>query len=293
MKGQTAASDQQKCLDIFRNALWTSRDDLASIQAVKGHLYHRQFAEAFSKPEYLRAYALRWSASRSLAYAEIFDEVISHLDREPRQVMSIGGGAGAELVGFAAWKRSHSGTLSVQLVDIAEWADVIAKLYTNITTPPTLSKYASAAAVSRNSVFLSAEDFKTAFSLNNVLEDTMEFQQYDLVTLMFTLNELYATSMAKTQQVLKRVNAMKTGSLLLVVDSPGSYSTITLNGADKRYPMHWLLDHTMLGNGKEEPLWQKVISQESKWFRLQPGLEYPTDLENMRYQIHLYKRLAR
>ena len=37
--------------------------------------------------------------------------------------------------------------------------------------------------------------------------------------------------------------------------------------------------------------WEKVVDEESKWFRLPPGLRYPIELENMRYQIHLYRRL--
>jgi 25S rRNA (uracil2843-N3)-methyltransferase len=56
--------------------------------------------------------------------------------------------------------------------------------------------------------------------------------------------------------------------------------------------MQWLLDRIMLGT-QEEPVngrrWKKLEGEESVWCRLGEGLEYPIKLENMRYQIHLYK----
>ena len=48
-----------------------------------------------------------------------------------------------------------------------------------------------------------------------------------LVTLMFTLNEMYTVSMARTTAFLMSLTfLMSSGSLLLVVDSPGSYSNV-------------------------------------------------------------------
>ena len=123
----------------------------------------------------------------------------------------------------------------------------------------------------------------------------------NLVTLMFTLNELYSADRPKTQRLLSFLgSAMPPNALLLVVDSPGSYSTVSINGAEKKYPMQWLLDYTLLGPpqkpdaepSEKQGKWEKVLSEDSKWFRLQ-GLQYPIDLENMRYQIHLYKRTGK
>ncbi|KKA17516.1 hypothetical protein T310_8544 [Rasamsonia emersonii CBS 393.64] len=124
-----------------------------------------------------------------------------------------------------------------------------------------------------------------------------------LITLMFTLNELFATSMAKTTQFLLRLTDLAApGTILLVVDSPGSYSTLTLgkktpqsnsnsgsngntnnsddnggNGNDKsgsaaavaaparHYPMKFLLDHTLLSVAVNK--WERVLSDDSRWFR--------------------------
>jgi 25S rRNA (uracil2843-N3)-methyltransferase len=64
--------------------------------------------------------------------------------------------------------------------------------------------------------------------------------------------------------------------------------------------MQWLLDHTLLNQvaekgaerRKEEAAkWEKIHEDESRWFRLNSALEYPMELENMRMQVHLYRRL--
>jgi 25S rRNA (uracil2843-N3)-methyltransferase len=58
------------------------------------------------------------------------------------------------------------------------------------------------------------------------------------------------------------------------------------------------MDMTLTGNGKqergkeeEEVKWEKLVSDESRWFRLQESLKYPIPLENMRCQVHLFRRL--
>ncbi|RYC57749.1 hypothetical protein CHU98_g8463 [Xylaria longipes] len=35
--------------------------------------------------------------------------------------------------------------------------------------------------------------------------------------------------------------------------------------------------------------WEKIESRDSVWFRVADGLRYPIPLENMRYQMHLYR----
>jgi 25S rRNA (uracil2843-N3)-methyltransferase len=140
------------------------------------------------------------------------------------------------------------------------------------------------------------EDFHAGCEQADVLDwdeqtATSKAGHVDLTTIMFTLNELYSTSVPKTQRFLNNLTkSMKLGSLLLVVDSPGSYSTVSINGAEKKYPMQWLLDHTLLGSDPEQALWEKTLTDESKWFRVPEGLQYPIELENMRYQIHLFRR---
>jgi 25S rRNA (uracil2843-N3)-methyltransferase len=304
-------------LNIFRDTLHPTDEDIQLLQEVKMHLFNRDFATAFSKQEYLRVYASRWSPSRALGYSEIFTEIADHVQVLPpntqgeqatTHVVCLGGGAGAEIVGLAAWLNLNlldgniERRIEAHLVDIASWGDIHDALLQGIVKPPPLSKYASAAVKESNVALLSRNVFSSRFSQIDVLnasEETlnMHVQKADLVTLMFTLNELYSSSIPKTQQLLARLTrSMRSGAHLLVVDSPGSYSTLSINGAEKKYPMQWLLDHTMLMNEPQKrgsnvtPKWSKVASDESKWFRLPSDLEYPIALEHMRYQIHMYER---
>jgi len=308
---------QQKCLNVFRDALESDIQDGQTIQEVKGHLYNRDFATAFGKEEYLRVYAARWSPSRALGYLQILSDIQSHMmgercdsrlgsGREYRAVC-LGGGAGSELVGLSGWANLPSATtnwskLQVLLVDKAPWSSTVAEIYRGVIVAPQMSKYASAAARESNLSLLPEDAVSVDFRQVDVLDcSEIEFGRLvgdaDLVTLMFTLNELYSVSIPKTQRLLSQIGAIVApGTLLLVVDSPGSYSTVSLNGTEKRYPMQWLLDITLLGPPREaeaklpEAKWEKVLSDASRWFRLPPGLQYPIDLENMRYQIHLYQK---
>lgn len=326
---------QQLLLNIFRNSF---AERLASdidplLQEVKGHLYNRDFSTAFGKSEYLEAYAARWSSSRALGYLDVFWDLREELglfvdsgekiddsqtkERKSCKVVCLGGGAGAEIVALGGLQKLFAsaspddeeakyGHIEVVATDIADWTTVVQSLAKHVTTAPPLSKYASAAAQAANTALVKPEDIDITFLQHDIFtaystDISSRLEDANLITLMFTLNELYSASMSMTQRfLLNLTTAVKPGSLLLVIDSPGSYSSITLNGAEKKYPMQWLLDHTLLrqasGNqrerGKEEDVkWEKVHEDESRWFRLDPALEYPIELENMRMQLHLYRRL--
>jgi 25S rRNA (uracil2843-N3)-methyltransferase len=201
---------------------------------------------------------------------------------------------------------SQAPKINIILIDCADWQRAVQKLCGSLTTLPTLSKYANVAAREANSPLLAPGALSTTFQCKDVLEfsldqlGTLVSQKPLLISLLFTLNELYTSSIPKTTAFLLKLTAsVKSGTLLLVVDSPGSYSETTLGSGTKQYPMHWLLDHTLLEsqNSKSEegevlkPEWKKVVSETSKWFRTPDSLKYPIPLENMRYQMHLYQRL--
>lgn len=246
------------------------------------------------------------------------------------RVASFGGGA-AEVVAFGGFIRYLQGWITTKdvtevvanlderlsslsisdqapkidlgLIDTASWKTVVDKLYQGVISPPPLSKYASASAREANLSLISAGSMEATFRTEDVLQ--LDLSQLSalvgktpvLLTLLFTLNELYTTSIPKTTAFLLNMTlATKPGTLLLVVDSPGSYAETTIGFEAKKYPMKWLLDHTLLeteaGKGEEAVTnWEKIVSEDSQWFRLPEGLRYPISLENMRYQIHLYRRI--
>lgn len=255
----------------------------------------------------------------------------------PTRVMCIGAGAGAEVVALGGL-LNHSEHLSchtqnsfkdkplsgdleariqldVTVIDIADCDAVVPRLHSSVLAAPPTSRYASVKIKAFSRPLANPSDYK----LNVVKRDILDMEHADLtttfrdtalVTIMFTLNELYSSSISSTTNLLLSLTTiLSPGALLLVVDSPGSYSTIKLgtstNGSNdgvdsKKYPMQWLLDHTMLesaatgsnnnataGNAK----WEKLQSQDSDWFRVPSELRYPIEIEDMRYQLHLYRRL--
>jgi 25S rRNA (uracil2843-N3)-methyltransferase len=197
----------------------------------------------------------------------------------------------------------HGLGFDLHLVDTAHWGDVVQLLNSGLTSPPPISRYASSSAREANSALVPAENITTTFHANDVLDlsqdqlDDLAGKGPILLTLFFTLNELYTASIGKTTALLLSLSlTAKRGTLLLVVDSPGSYSETTVGKEAKKYPVPWLLDHALLGTEKsrsEEATasWMKVFSDDSRWFRLPDGLRYPIPLENMRYQISLYRKI--
>lgn len=309
---------QQMILDVFRRAFpFDDQVDVkAVIQEVKGHLFQRDFASAFAKPEYLDAYALRWSASRALGYADIFlhgdlqqlwlPETFPSDGQEPplacaTRVACIGGGGGAEVAACAAAARSYSlSRLEVDVMDIADWTTTLTKLGNALSTPPQISSFASESAKAANEPLVVSDRFETRFFQRDILSVDEEelgekLGRVRVCMIMFALNELFTSSISRTTAfLLALTDTMRLGSWLLVVDSPGSYSEVTLGQGSavktKQYPMKWLLDHTLQQVAQNK--WKKHVTDDSRWFRLDSSLKYPMDLENMRYQIHLYQRVG-
>lgn len=320
-------AQQQKLLSIFQgtfDAILSSANFNTILQEVKAALFKREFDIAFGNDDFLQAYAARWSPTRTLCYASVFDTIGSHLDALSRvnsdesenallKVLAIGGAA-AELVAFGSFLSRQPTAIvgAITLVDSAPWGGVVEKLRVGLRTPPPLSKYASAALQAANTAINDPERLKEIFfEEQDVLALDQEGlaplvsagagagagagQQPILVTLLFTLNELFTGGgIGKTTTfLLTLTSVLPRGSLLLVIDSPGSYSETTVGKEAKRYPMAWLLDKILTGasDGDDEVEgWEKLESNDSAWFRLGGELRYPIPLEDMRYQMHLYRK---
>jgi len=252
-------------------------------------------------------------------------------------VVCIGGGAGAEIVALAAaWRdlmdaqsgdlpdalgnlsldtakakeQRSSPSLSITAVDIGDWSVVVDRLSSTVLSPNVPSSKSNPAPLlptHYNLVvnFNRLDVLSLSESELNLLYHTTQSHSSmptTLVTLMFTLNELFSTSMAKaTAFLLRTTDLLQPGTIFLVVDSPGSYSTLKLGKGDssgapqeRQYPMKFLLDHTLLSVAKAK--WEKIYSQDSRWWRRDaPKLWYDVGegagLEDMRFQIHVYRRL--
>ncbi|KAI0885689.1 uncharacterized protein GGS22DRAFT_132647 [Annulohypoxylon maeteangense] len=328
--------------DTFREIFSDDEFD-TTLQKVKQALFNRDFETAFGNEQFLEVYAARWSPGRALCYSRVMSQIRDELgplilatsvadsdvpfedevemgrfsptvdleedervskSSDTLRMLAIGGGA-AEIVAFGDYLRASSIVGDLTLLDTGPWAEVVQKLHIGLTTPPFLSKYASAAVKATNAALVEpATRLRSTFVQQDVLQlDSARLskllgQTPLLITMLFTLNELYTSGGIKlTTAFLRNLSTIiPAGSLLLVVDSPGSYSEAAVGKEAKKYPMQWLLDHTLLQADKLPPEgceWEKLQSHDSVWFRLSDELRYPIDLQDMRYQMHLYRTTSR
>lgn len=181
-------------------------------------------------------------------------------------------------INTTASESNRPQSLHLTAIDIADWAPILTALSTTLTTPPS-PRYPAFIAPSTFSITFQHHDILTPPTTPLIPPST------SLITLLFTTNELYTQSRAATTQFLLSLKEQtRTGCLLLVLESAGNYSTVQVNG--KTFPMGMLLDHTLLAGD----VWEKLVGEDAKWYRLPEGLRYPIELENMRYFVRVYKR---
>jgi 25S rRNA (uracil2843-N3)-methyltransferase len=198
--------------------------------------------------------------------------------------------------------------LELHLFDSTKWAPIISSLQFALTTPPTLSRYASASARANNAPFLFPDILKASSQQCNILEASqnelvsMIGAEPALVTLFHTLNDLLASSVAKCAAfLLKLTMAAPRNSLLLIIDSLDSSSEISVGkdnqGTEKRtYPIRYLLDMVLMEKQlsaavDQKQSWERLVGDQSRCFRIPEGLKYPVGLENVRFQVYLFKKL--
>lgn len=357
---------EQRMLEVFR-ATFPASSDFESLKPilykVNDALQRRDLNAALANEDHLEAYAIRWSPSRALGYAQLLawicaekadDTYIQQLlgttpNESPAKAVCFGGSA-ADTMAFAgllrhsrpseaAGKPSTPATtevsdslealkisatttdpattplLHLNHIDIADWDSVLSKLEQGLNTPPVLSKYASASARATNASFLSPGSIEHSFERADILDSSTEDLRSTigstpaLLTLLSTLNDLYITSMPRTTAFLKKLTeAAPQDSLLLVVDAPGAHTEVTVTSAEgeeekRKYPMNLLVDFALVPKSTKKtgrkdnedeqsrPKWEKILEKTSMAYRLREGLRYPGSLENLRFQVHLFRRL--
>ncbi|KAG9595539.1 hypothetical protein KCV01_g9858, partial [Aureobasidium melanogenum] len=254
------------------------------------------------------------------------------------------GGGAAELVAFAGLLRhlqpNASGKqqqeldastadvtsnttplLDITLIDFADWSSVLDNLVKGITTPPPLSKYASASARAANTALLAHQRLTVNFEHHDIfdlkpaqLKEIVSTEKPVLATFFLTLGHLYDTSIPKTTAFLYKLDAiLPVGSTILVVDSIGASVSVPIPDSEEvtDYGVSWLLSRVLLGKpaepvqtqgkgkkaveeeeaNKPVPRWKKVINEEMKINRLDEKLRYPGSLENVKFQILVFKRV--
>lgn len=301
-----------------------------------------------------------------------------HSDRRPpssngqsrpkTHILSLGGGAGSELLAFASLVHSsnlspvasdHSSPITKTsfhwtALDIGPWSPILTKFTNTINTKWHLSPSSqSPSQATSNPKNKSTLDI--VYDQTDLLSSTSTLSSYitpqtNLVTLLFTLSELLSQSRTGTIHLLNTLTErVSTGGLVLVADSASDISDLEIGstttgggGGGRKWPNWMIVDAVLLsrrrkgdgegeskanaegrgtaegkqngvgkaqsassaaeidgeaqGQGRAEeegPRWELVKSDESRWYRLPPGLgtSWKVKLENTRYWFRLYRRL--
>lgn len=296
----------QEVINLFQKAfadeLYGSLEEVQHlVQKVKSDLYNRDYTAAFNDDAKRVAYCSRWSPARAVAYSSLFAQLqeVSEVVRCPhadQRVLCVGGGAGGELVALASLftptrhaktgtRTQHEGNdphiLNVHLVDIFDWQNVVDRLTAQIDESWLYNGQ--------------SQYFNVEFTSSDVLkmdQKQLELPQLDLVTLLFTTNELFAEDKTGSIRFLQALSTYcKPGCHLLIAESAGSYSHITVG--TKRFPIQFLIDTVLLGKRGQESQgkWALINETDSTWYRGDPNVDYPMKLENMRFFFRLYKKL--
>ncbi|CCH60747.1 hypothetical protein TBLA_0D02430 [Henningerozyma blattae CBS 6284] len=302
----------QEILDLFKV---TFNEELyvedieklqADIQDVKSSLFNREYIEAFDDDIKRTAYCIRWSSSRAMAYASLFaffdpiKKIIQCHSSEDQAVLCIGGGAGGELIALCSMfvysqnmtKKfstnnedvAESPKLKLNLMDIADWSSIIERLENQIN-----EKWLYGGGNDTLNInFIHDDILKMNFNENNV-----SLSNINLITLLFTTNELFTEHKTESIRLLQKFNKdCKSGCHLLIVESAGSYSHITVGR--KQFPIHFLIDTILVGvrTGDKSPsAWSLVSENDSLWYRCDPNCDYPLKVENMRFFIVYIKKI--
>ncbi|KAJ2557380.1 hypothetical protein EV175_001378 [Coemansia sp. RSA 1933] len=282
-KDALGQNHQQSILSILRMACADTMKQpefSEKLREIKRRFYDRDFDGIFLDPGSLPVYTAQYVPRRALCYYEIFStsELQSLLMERP-QIYCLGAGSGSELVGISAASciaydsnregDSESRPIVVHSQDYTNWEPILDSLSSAI----------------RYKWKLTAQQIEYKFSIDNLLEMSPDIERYissaSLVTAMFVFNELFADKTNAMRFVKTMTKCLRPGSHFLLVDSAGSFSSVKVGKSN--YMSYMFFDS--LGQ-----FFEPVLSDNSRWFRHEPGLEYPLSIENMRYFIRLYRR---
>lgn len=309
----------QEIIDLFKvtfnNELYVTDFNqlLEQIQKVKTELYNREYIEAFNEDWKRVAYCCRWTPSRSISYASLFShfpEIVDIITKSNEsnnnnnndngsRILCVGGGAGAELIAitsiftpFIHTKKKknidndgNNTLLEVTLIDIVNWDHVIKRIMDQVK-----EKWLY------NNLW---ETYKVTFLNHDILrsiddedvKNVTSLKELNLITMLFTTNELFKEDRAGSIRFLQRLNQQcQQGCYLLILESAGSYSHITVGS--KRFPIQFLIDTILIGAQRKgiEGCWELISQNDSIWYRCDNTLDYPIRLENMRFFYRLYRK---
>lgn len=195
-------------------------------------------------------------------------------------MVCIGGGAGSELIALASLAKHFPSVrglyprMSVTAIDSAAWTPTVDGIRDLVQT----------------SWQLSTDRFALSFSQLDILDSftTIDFASTNIITLLFTTNELFAASKTKSLALMNHLSAVcLEGTLLVVAESAGTYSEMDVAG--KTYPLHLVLDQTLTAR---TGAWRIVEHDAGRWYRVPEPTKklYPLPIENTHMLFRVYER---
>ncbi|OWB76027.1 hypothetical protein B5S32_g174 [[Candida] boidinii] len=294
---------------------------LKSIQQVKTDLFNREYLKAWDSDEKREAYAIRWSSSRALAYGcllaeqrdirnclfekqheyvededEDEDKSNNTINQHVKNILCIGAGAGGEVIGLSSMiskflqkqeiseLRANERIFKVHAVDIANWGNIINDIDT----------YVNDNWIKPNNINTAVNKVELKFDNKDVLKmshEELNLKSLNLITSMFTTNELISESKLETIKFLKTLSTYcSKNCLFLIVESAGSYSNVSIGS--KQFPVFFLIDMILCGKRGDESsgAWEIVDENDSIWYRVNKDIDYILKLENMRFFYRLYRK---
>ncbi|KAI8874048.1 hypothetical protein GQ42DRAFT_114101, partial [Ramicandelaber brevisporus] len=241
--------------------------------AIKKAFVDRNYDSIFTDPQNLPVYSAKYAPSRALGFFTLLrnTDIISLALKEAEgRVLGLGAGAGSELVAFAALAAvSSPASVQCELVDFGEYGDILKLLDDSV----------------RYKWHLDTSQFTMNFHQCDILNESNApllaqlIASTNFITAFFVLNELFVDKKRTMQVITLLVKNMKPGCHLLIVDSAGSFSNLEVGG--RTYPVYTMFDAM-------KTHFELVGGSESQWYRYPAHLQYPLDLENMRYFYRLY-----
>ncbi|KAJ2640357.1 hypothetical protein GGF44_002579 [Coemansia sp. RSA 1694] len=231
---------------------------------MKQKFYVRDFDGIFLDPTNLSVYTAQYVPRRALCYYEIFSrpELQDILATSPN-IYCLGAGSGSELVGISAASKCAPGAanagsaarpITIHSQDYTDWSPILTTLEDTI----------------RYKWGIGARQIQYQFSIDNLLQISPDIERSiasaQLVTAMFIFNELFSDKANAMNFVKAIVKCVAPGAYFLLVDSAGSFSSIQIG--TKSYMSYMFFDSL----GKH---FTPIISEDSKWFRHAPNLDYP------------------
>ncbi|OUM51078.1 hypothetical protein BVG19_g159 [[Candida] boidinii] len=289
---------------------------LKSIQQVKSDLFNREYLKAWDSDAKREAYAIRWSSSRALAYGCLFaeqrylrnclfekeeeeeddEEDKVTINQHIKHILCIGAGAGGEVIGLSSMiskflqkqeineLRANERIFKIHAVDIANWGNIINDIDT----------YVNENWIKPNSINTAVNKVELKFDNKDVLKmsyEELNLKNLNLITSMFTTNELISESKLETIKFLKTLSTYcSKNCLFLIVESAGSYSNVSIGS--KQFPVFFLIDMILCGKRGDENsgAWEIVDENDSIWYRVNKDIDYILKLENMRFFYRLYRK---